>query len=109
SNPKGVLGTSMGNPIPLAQATGTRIEIKADLNGDGVIAAGGEEDVIYEYIDDPLSPDGTADQIRRQAGDQLVIENVRAFVLEYQLASGFWTSSPTDTTLIRKVSMKMTV
>jgi hypothetical protein len=107
SNPAGALGYGIGTPIPLAQATQDKVEILADLDGDGTITAGTDEQVTYEYIDDPGAPDGVKDQIRRQSGNQLVIENVKAFELCYQLASGGWDCNPASTALIRTVRMRM--
>lgn len=116
SNPKGILGVSQGTAIPLGTATATTIRIYADLDGNGAIAPNSEEDITYEFIDDPLNPDGVPDQIRRQSGNELVIENVQAFDLCYQLASGTgpydpsdpsWDCNPADPALIRKVHMRL--
>ena len=79
SNPKGWGAYAPGQPIMFEQASSDRLIIRADLNGDGVVEHDTDERIIYEYIDDPTNPDGVPDQIRRQAGDQLLIENVHAF------------------------------
>ena len=109
SNPAGALSFTAGAPIPLAQALPDKIEILADLNADGSIDPDSDEQVTYEFVDDPDNQDGVPDQIRRQAGNDLVIENVRAFDLCYQLASGGWECSPSvsQLALIRKVEVRL--
>src|ERR1051326_1057426 len=121
SNPKGAMGYSVGVDIPLAQATFDTLEIKADLDGNGSVS-GGDEDIKYEWVDTNGAPiPGAQNQIRRQAGNALVIENVRQFDIDYQVASGGWycragrcaapynvapwTSPPPDPSLIRKVRL----
>jgi len=112
SDPRGILrgGTKWG--IPLAEATPTRLRIQADLNANGVIdpSPPTDEDIIYEFVDDSIKPDGVPDQIKRQAGDQLVIENVRAFQLKYQYGTtGLWVDQPPggDLPFIKTVSMRL--
>ncbi len=123
SNPRGALGYSSGVDIPLSNPTFDSLELKADLDGNGTVSTGTDEDIIYQYIDNPASPDGVKDQIRRQSGNQLVIENVRGFDIDYQVASGAWycsagrcnspydvspyTSPPPNAALIRKVRIHL--
>ncbi|MCB1197758.1 MAG: prepilin-type N-terminal cleavage/methylation domain-containing protein [Bdellovibrionota bacterium] len=109
SNPAGALGYDVGAGIPLAQAEPQKLEILADLDGDGAVTSGTDEDITYEFVDDPDSPDGVKDQIRRQSGNQLVIENVKNFDLCYQLNSSAWDCNPSDTALIRKVRVRLEV
>jgi len=106
SNPTGIIGYGAGVPIPLSIADTNAIEIKADLNADGD-TNDDEETVKYEFIDDPDNPDGTPDQIRRQAGNQLVIENVKAFDLRYVMASGNVESPASDPALVRRVRLHL--
>jgi prepilin-type N-terminal cleavage/methylation domain-containing protein len=108
SNPGGAMGYSVGAEIPIGLASSDQIQIFADLNGNGVIDASTDENISYQYLDDASKPDGVKDQIRRQAGNQLVIENVRAFDLKYKLVgTSTWVSSTPSPELIRVVRLYM--
>jgi prepilin-type N-terminal cleavage/methylation domain-containing protein len=108
SNPAGAMGYSAGAEIPIGLASTDQIQIFADLNGNGSLDSGTDENISYQYVDDPLKPDGVKDQIRRQAGNQLVIENVRAFSLKYQLVgTTTWVTSTPSPELIRLVRLYM--
>lgn len=108
SNPAGAMGYSAGAEIPIALAQNDQIQILADLNGDGVVSTGTDENITYQYIDDPSSPDGVKDQIRRQSGNALVIENIRAFDIRYQLVGGSaWLTNTSSPELIRLVRLRM--
>lgn len=107
SNPAGALGLSPGTPIPLAQATPTRLEILSDLNGNGIIEAEKGEQVLYEFIDDPTHANGLPDQVHRIGRQRLVVENVKDFRLSYRLTSGVWVEAPADTALVRLVKIEL--
>jgi hypothetical protein len=108
SNPAGAMGYSAGAEIPIGLASTDRIQLFADLNGNGSLDAGTDENISYEYVDDPSKPDGVKDQIRRQAGNQLVIENVRAFDLKYKpVGYTSWIPSTSSPELIRVVRLHM--
>ena len=109
SNPLGWGTYAAGEPIVFEEATQNRIVIRADLDGDGDVEDDTEEKVAYEYVDSTEDADTEPDHIRRQAGDQLVIENVRNFEFCYWLVGGYWDCNPdsTEIALIRKVRMKM--
>jgi prepilin-type N-terminal cleavage/methylation domain-containing protein len=108
SNPGGAMGYSAGAEIPIGIASNDQIQLFADLNGNGSVESGTEENITYQYVDNPDSSDGIKDQIRRQSGNQLVIENVRAFDLKYQLVgTTTWVSSTNSPSLIRLVRLYM--
>lgn len=115
SNPGGVLGlgngyTAPGAEIPLSVAQNDFIQILADLDGNGSIQTNSDENITYQWVDDASNPDGVKDQIRRQSGNQLVIENVRAFALSYQLSGNTtWIPSTASPASIRIVRMYMKV
>lgn len=109
SNPSGALGYSVGVPIPFALAEYQRIEVLADLNGDGD-ASDADEDVLYEYIDNDADITGN-DTIRRTAGTSVTyISNVYDFRLNYIMSNGVYsyingvyTTDPTPLSDIRMV------
>ncbi|MFH1262611.1 MAG: hypothetical protein V1495_04090 [Pseudomonadota bacterium] len=108
SNPAGAMGYSAGAVIPIGIASSDQIQIYADLNGNGSIDPVSDENITYQYIDNPDSPDGVKDEIRRQAGNHLVIENVRAFDLSYQVIGHTdWITTAADPSLIRLVRLHM--
>lgn len=108
SNPAGAMGYSVGAAIPIGLASSDQIQIFADLNGNGMLDPNTDENISYQYLDDETKPDGIKDQIRRQAGNQLVIENVRAFDLKYKLVgTDVWLSSTPSPELIRVVRLYM--
>ncbi len=110
SNPAGAMSGSSGAEIPIALAANDQIQILADLNGNGSVESLTDENITYQWVDDPLNPDGIKDQIRRQSGNQLVIENVRNFALSYQLtANSTWIASTANPAAIRVVRMYMQV
>jgi len=115
SNPGGILGlgnsySSPGADIPISVAQNDNIQILADLNGDGSIQSNSDENITYQWVDDPNNPDGVKDQIRRQSGNQLVIENVRNFALSYQLSgNSTWIQSTANPSAIRAVRMYIKV
>ncbi len=90
SNPKGWGAFVAGEPIALEQALSNRIVIRADLDGDGDVEDDSEEKVSYEFVDSPDDDDSVPDHIKRQAGDQLVIENVKNFRFDYFLSGSGW-------------------
>lgn len=110
SNPAGAMGYSAGAEIPIGLASSDQIQIFADLNGDGAINPNSDENITYQYVDDPSNPDGIKDQVHRvqQAGSEVVIENVRAFDLKYNLVgTTTWVSSTPSPELIRLVRLHM--
>lgn len=112
SNPAGAMGYSAGAEIPIGLASSDQIQIFADLNGNGSIDSGAdsEENITYQYVDDDTNPDGVKDRVRRQTpgGNGLVIENVRAFDLQYKLVgTTTWVSSTASPELIRVVRLHM--
>lgn len=110
SNPVGAMGYSAGAEIPIASAGSDAIQILADLNGNGSVESNTDENVTYQYIDDTANPDGVKDRVMRQSGNNLVIENVRAFNLYYQLAgSTTWVTTTNTPALIRMVRLNMKV
>jgi prepilin-type N-terminal cleavage/methylation domain-containing protein len=106
SNPGGALGYSVGADIPVGIAAANQIQIYADLNGNGSIDAGTDENITYQYTDG--DGDGIADQVLRQSGNNLVIKNVRAFDLSYQLVgTTAFVSSTNSPSLIRVIRLHM--
>jgi hypothetical protein len=83
SNPAGALNGNPATPIAFGNAGNDTIQIFADLDGDGTIEANTDENITYQWIDG--NADGVKDQIRRQSGNQLVIDNIRQFDLSYKL------------------------
>lgn len=108
SNPAGALGFDVGAPIPFGFAEIHRIQILADLNGDGLLD-GEEEDVIYEYIDtDPDIPGN--DTIRRTTlTSQIDITNVYNFELWYVMSNGNVTDTPAPLSDIRRIILTFEV
>jgi len=119
SRPRGAFDPAAFPGRAIDYAKPSRLVVLADLDGDGV-DNGGDERVTYEWVNNAgvsheLSPNPPADRILRQAGNQLVIENVRNFDLCYQtskgdqLLEGVWNCSPADAELamIRRVRMKL--
>ena len=108
SNPEGALGYNVGAPIPFGIAEPQRIEILADLNGDGDVSDD-DEDVIYDYIDNDPNIDGN-DTIRRTAGTNITyISNVYNFHLGYIISSGYETDTPTPLSDIRLIRLTFEV
>jgi prepilin-type N-terminal cleavage/methylation domain-containing protein len=111
SNPKGwnsgYYEYEAGQAISFESPTQDRLIIRADLNGNGNVEAGTDELITYEYLDDPDDADTQKDHIRRQAGNQLVIDNVRAFDLCYWMVGGYWDCAPPDPATIRKVRLRL--
>jgi prepilin-type N-terminal cleavage/methylation domain-containing protein len=108
SNPAGALGYDVGAPIPFGFAESERIQIYADLNGDGDVTDE-EEDIVYEYIDNEAGIDGS-DTIRRTAGgNETFITNVYDFELQYIMSNGVYTATPTPYSDIRMVVIKFEV
>ena len=107
SNPLGWDTYEPGEAIAFEEATANRLIIRADLNGNGNVETNTDERVIYEFVDDPDDPDGVADQIRRQAGNQLVIQNVKTFDLCYYMVGNYWDCNPADPTVIRKIRLHL--
>lgn len=108
SNPKGALGYAVGVPIPFSVAEEHRIGVLADLNADGD-ASDDDENVLYEYIDNEVDIAGN-DTIRRTAGSNITyISNVYDFSLQYVMANGVYTTTPTPYSNIRMVVIHFTV
>lgn len=78
--------------------SGTQLELKADLDGDGAIA--GAEDVIYKY-------DSANKRVTRNigGGDQPFMENVQAFTFEYLDSAGNVTAAAA---LVRQIRISVT-
>ncbi|MCB0327054.1 MAG: hypothetical protein KDD52_05490, partial [Bdellovibrionales bacterium] len=109
SNPAGFGTYPAGQPIAFEQATDSRLIIRSDIDGDGAIASGTDERVIYEYVDDPSNPDGVPDQIRRDSTNEIVIENVSKFSFCYYMVGDYWNCNPLDPTLIRTVRLSIEI
>ena len=108
SNPAGAMGYSAGAEIPIGIAQNDQIQIFADLNGNRSIDANTDENITYQFVDDPVSPDGVKDRIMRQSGNNLVIENIRTFDIKYQvLGSSTWITSTAAPEMIRLVRLHM--
>lgn len=108
SNPDGALGYDVGAPIPFGVAESERIQIYADLNGDGDVSDD-EEDVTYDYIDNDPDIDGN-DTIRRTSGANVTyISNVYDFHLGYIISNGFETDVPSPLSDIRMVRLTFEV
>jgi prepilin-type N-terminal cleavage/methylation domain-containing protein len=106
SNPAGAMGYSAAAEIPLGKAQNTDIQILADLDGNGVVSANTDENIEYKYMDS--DGDGINDYVVRQSGNQLVISNVRAFDLQYQLVgTNVWLPSTNSPELVRLVRLHM--
>ncbi|MFH1018974.1 MAG: prepilin-type N-terminal cleavage/methylation domain-containing protein [Pseudomonadota bacterium] len=108
SNPAGVLGSAPGTDLAIPLAAANQIELKADLSGDGIIDPALDEDITYSYTDSDM--DGIPDQVVRQAGpgSSLVIKDIRAFDLSYQLVgTNVFVSSTNSPSLIRVVRLHM--
>jgi prepilin-type N-terminal cleavage/methylation domain-containing protein len=110
SNPAGAMGYTAGAEIPIKLAANDQIRILADLDGNGSINPVNDEDVTYQWADDsdPAKAKGYPNQVRRQAGNQLVIENIRAFDLKYKLfGTSSWVTSTNQLEMIRMVRLRM--
>lgn len=108
SNPAGALGYDVGAPIPFGVAESTRLQIFADLNGDGDILDD-DEDIIYEYIDYDSDIAGN-DTIRRTAGINITyITNVYNFHINYVLTNGVITEVPAPVSDVRMVELMFVV
>ncbi len=78
----------------------SKLQILADLDGDG-LTTGTNEDITYKYYDDPDF------QIKRKGitGFQPLADNIKAFDIEYYDAGGFGT---TTSTAIRQIKITIT-
>jgi hypothetical protein len=75
----------------------------ADLNGDGTTTATTNEDITYQYYDDP---DFQIKRSGRTGGSfQPLADNIKAFDIEYYDAGGFGT---TTSTAIRQIKITIT-
>jgi type IV pilus assembly protein PilW len=84
-------------------ATKTQLRILADLNGDGTTTATTNEDITYQYYDDP---DFQIKRSGRTGGSfQPLADNIKAFDIEYYDAGGFGT---TTSTAIRQIKITIT-
>lgn len=74
----------------------SQLQIKADINGDGLIDAASQENIIYAF-------DGTNKQITRNigAGNQTLVENADAFIFAYLDGSGNVTATSSNVRRIR--------
>lgn len=85
----------------------SQLEVKADINGDGVIntSSGSVEDIIYAhdstnlYITRKLGSSGTA---------EIVADNITAFTFNYYDANGSAVTSSANSGNIRKVTVNIT-
>jgi hypothetical protein len=108
SNPAGALGYNVGAPIPFGFAEKHRIQIFADLNGDGDVDDD-EEDIVYEYVDNEAEIDGD-DTVQRTSGSVVTyITNVYNFELQYVMSNGLYTDTPAPFSDIRMVVIKFEV
>jgi len=85
----------------------SQLEIKADMDGDGVLstATGSVEDIIYAH-------DGTNLRITRKLGSsgtaEIVADNITAFTFSYYDANGSAVTSSGNSASIRKVTVNIT-
>jgi len=80
----------------ISTATATSIRVLADLNQDGVITSGGDEDISYSY---------DVDTKILSRNNQEFLRNIETFNLSYTLADGSTTQAPSDLTKIRRIKV----
>jgi type IV pilus assembly protein PilW len=84
----------------ISLATADSIRILVDLNQDGTISAGGDEDVTYSF-------DNGSKTISRNGN--VLADNIESLALSYTLKDGSTTQAPTDLSSIRKVRLTLIV
>ena len=103
-NPAGTTAFSSGYGVTY---NASQLEVKADIDGDGVIntSSGSVEDIVYAhdgtnlYITRKLGPSGTA---------EIVADNITAFTFNYYDANGSAVTSSANSGNIRKVTVNIT-
>ena len=88
--------TNTANNFSGATVSGTQLQVRADLNGDGVIDATSQENIIYAH-------DSANKQITRNSGSgaQPSVENVQAFTFAYLDGNGNATANSANVRQIR--------
>jgi type IV pilus assembly protein PilW len=90
------IDTNSANNFSGVTVSGTQLQVRADLNGDGVIDATSQENITYAY-------DSANLRITRNSGSgaQPFVENVQAFTFAYLDVSGNVTASSANVRQIR--------